>query len=394
MKASRPYHETLLHWIWENRYVSNPSLQATNGKNITVHHPGSLNASDGPDFLNAKITIGNLAFHGDVEIHWSPKDWFNHGHHTDKNYNRVILHVIFDADNKTAAARTDGSTIPTLCLKSFLKQPLQKFFEKFQQPSTLPCAGTISFISPKVFENQLEKAHKEYFEQKVNDLLEFYAPDLTVSKAWQKLVIIALFSGLGITHNREPMQKLARLLLQHDTNLKNKEELIRFALKKAGIDPPDSKNSCGWKCKGSRPNNHPQHRIAQACELLWFIKNRPFSEWLRTDINTSYERCTNSIKSKPGLGQARSKVLYGTVWLPAMYILGDLLGHKKHTAAAYNEWLNHRIQLPASIIKPFKEANIPPHSYRQKLGAVHQLRTYCRPHNCGQCKVFKDVISS
>jgi len=388
------YNETLLHWIWGNRHLANRRLETNKNKPVIIHHPGNLNATDGPDFINAEVSIGTLRFHGDVEIHWSAQDWFRHAHHTDKNYNRVILHVVFNDEVQSAATRPDQTAIPTLFMKPFLRKPLQIFFEQFQQPDELPCSGNLSFISSRAFEQQIAKAHKEYFEQKVNDLLQFYDPDLPLSEAWQKLLIIALFSGLGIMHNREPMQQLARQLLQKYPAIPSKNELISTGLETAGIEPSNKQAPFCWKHKGSRPNNHPKVRIQQACELLWVVKNMPFTAWLRTGVHQSFEACSRQLQSQPGIGTARRGVLLGTVWIPTLYILGDLLKKQSLTSAAYDAWLHHRTTLPASVTGLFEKAGIPASAFRQKLGTVHQLRTYCRPHRCGQCKVFKELISS
>lgn len=395
MASHTKYNEALLHWIWQNRHMKSMCTSAA-GKAVAILDPGRLNPSDGPDFTNAQIAIGNLTFHGDVEIHWSARDWSNHGHQTDINYNRVIMHVVFDetAGTPCSVYRPDGTSIPTLCLRPFLSKPLQLFFEKFKQSAALPCSGNLSYISPQAFEQQIANAHKQYFEQKVNDLLHFYDPNLPVSKAWQKLITIALFNGLGIAHNRTPMQQLGETLFDECPHVSSKSELISLGLKKAGIKPAKPNATYRWKHKGSRPNNHPQHRIMQGCELLWIIQNSPFKEWLRTNIDQSFNQCLQAVESKRGIGKTRAGILFGMVWLPGMYILGDLLCSKELTSSAYKAWANHRTALPTSITKPFREAGIPPSFFRQKLGAVHQLRAYCRPHNCQDCKVFKNVISS
>ncbi|MBN2732903.1 MAG: DUF2851 family protein [Balneolaceae bacterium] len=388
------YNERLLHWVWENRHFENRRLFTTNNKEIVIYDPGTNNASDGPDFLNARIAIGFLTFYGDIEIHWSPRDWIHHRHHTDQNYNRVILHVVYEDKTHADVYRPDQTAIPTLSIKQHLALPLQKFFAQYQQQNTLPCAGNLSFISHEAFEQQIKKAHKEYFEQKVNDLLQFYDPSLPLSKAWKKLLIIALFDGLGIAHNREPMKKLGAQLFSESAAIPAKQELTVRALRMAGIDPQNKADGFYWKRKGSRPNNHPKHRIAQGCELLWTIKNIPFPEWLRTDIRQSFTWCRQQLEYQPGLGEARASVLWGTVWLPAFYILGDLLANERYTNAAYNAWLNYRTNIPGSVTRLFRQADIPPSTYQQKLGAVHQWRAYCQPGRCEECKVFKDVISS
>jgi hypothetical protein len=394
MKSSHPYGESLLHWLWKNRFLQNQEITTAKEKEVQIHHPGYANGSDGPDFLNARITIGSLKWHGDVEIHWNRKDWQRHKHHTDANYNRVVLHVVFDDDESIEARRLDDTVMPTLCMKAWLPKPLRYFLDRYRQPESLPCAGSLSSIAEASLKEQFERAHTEYFEQKVDDLLVFYDPALPMSQAWQHLLIIAFFDGLGINNNREPMQRLARQLLSREKAPASEKALTATALKVAGIEPEISVPELNWKRKGSRPVNHPGNRIPQACKVLWFIKNKPFKWWLRTDSKESYSELLQHIDTDPGLGRHRSGILFGTVWLPSFYLLGEFTARRSRSLEAKNRWLKHRTRLPQSIIKPFKQAGMPAPVFEQMLGTVHQYRAYCSRLDCRRCGVFQSIISS
>src|SRR5699024_1701992 len=204
MSKTRLYDEKLLHWIWEHQPFGNTPLHTTNGDTVAIIEPGRSNQSDGPDFTGARIRIGKLVWHGDIEIHWSAKDWHRHAHHQNTNFDQVILHVVYDDKEPHNAKRTDHSLLPTLCLKPYLQKPLAHFFEQLATPSKLPCAHNIAGISDTAFEKQIKEAHADYLEQKTNDLLQYYNPNLPLSKAWKQMVIIAFFDGLGIVHNRQP----------------------------------------------------------------------------------------------------------------------------------------------------------------------------------------------
>lgn len=393
MAKTVPYNERLLHWIWEKRQLAT-SLLTADGRPVSIYNPGFINETDGPDFVNARIGIGKLTFYGDVEIHWSAGDWNAHGHDNDANYNRVILHAVFNEKNISAVSRADQTRVPTLCIKPFLRRSLQEFAEQYLLPKTLPCAGHIESVPRRSIETQFAKARKEYFEVKVDNLLQFYDPDRTISTAWQKLCIIGVFDALGISHNREPMKQLAAKLYSIAGNTKTPEELTQKAFTIAGIDPETGDGSDAWNRKGSRPHNHPRHRIAQGCELLRIIKKTPVLHWLRTDIRDSFNYCRQQMHYKPGLGSHRADVIFATVWLPSIYILADLLGKKTFTKMAYDTWINHKLKLPASITRTFEHAGMPAAVYRENPGAVFQQKAYCRPRSCQHCKVFKSIISS
>jgi hypothetical protein len=394
MAKTPPYHEHLLHWLWQRRYLQNEDLVTTDGAKVQIYHPGYPNRSDGPDFLNARIKMDALQWHGDVEIHWQPDDWFNHEHHTNPAFNRVILHVVFDDSKSVKARRQDDTTIAALCMKPFLKKPLQYFFQQYQRSGQLPCSGSLASIPENVITKQFNEAHRAYFEQKVDDLLQFYDSSLPPSEAWKRTLIIALFDGLGISHNREPMQKLAKKLLEEDLNDYSTNDLQKFALAAAGIQPENPKSSFQWNYKGSRPANHPENRIRQGCYMVKFISNKPFKWWLQTAIKDSFSKMMNEIDTSPKIGKHQADVLLGAIWIPACYLLGELTGANRIMSAAANVWSSHRTKLPHSIVKYFIQSEMQPAAYQKKLGAVHQYRAYCKPRQCQQCRIFQHLISS
>ena len=101
--------EDVLQHVWANLNFNQSSLQTEDGLDVEILFPGEINHLDGPDFFNAKIRIGNLVHFGSVEIHWHSKEWYTHGHHIDKNYNSVILHVVAEDTEVAQVTNTLGS---------------------------------------------------------------------------------------------------------------------------------------------------------------------------------------------------------------------------------------------------------------------------------------------
>lgn len=398
MRNTKPtYQEGLLHWIWKSLNLDLSGLYTDEGLPLTIFDTGILNHSDGPDFLNACIKIGDVKWFGDVEIHWNERDWMLHRHHKNPVFNRVVLHVVYNdsgVKERPVVVRQDQTPIHTLRLKPFLTKPLQSFLERFNQPGTLPCAGHISFISQNAFIQQLGKAQKQYFEQKVDDLLQWYDSALPPSRAWVAMLSLALFDGLGIAYNREPMQKLCKQLLTCLSDNLSRSGLICLAEKASEINSPSPSCTYSWKHKSCRPSNHPAVRIKQAAECLWFIHRLPFEHWLKQDSLQLWKQLLNQVHTQPGIGSERASILFGTVWLPAFFILGNLFGSTHISATAYDNWLNHRVKLPRSLLRAFQSLDIPADTYQNNLGAVYQLRSYCTPRKCEGCEVFKTIISS
>lgn len=394
MAKPASFHEHLLHWLWQNRHLRNENLFTSRGEKVVIHHPGYHNKTDGPDFTHARITIGNLKWLGDVEIHWHSGDWFKHRHQNDPNYNQVILHVVFNPADAAEVQRQDRTKVPTLCIQPRLTEPLQYFFQQYQQPDILPCTGNLAGISKKIIQEQFDEAHRLYFEQKVNDFLQFYDASLPISQAWKQALVIALFDGLGISHNRKPMKKLARQLLKEDITSDQIENYVNYALRIAGLQPAEPQPGFSWAKKGSRPANHPKNRIKQGCYLMYFILRKEFSWWLRTEIRETFSQMIRQVDTSPKIGKQQANVLLGVVWFPAFYLLGKLTGTKRLTSDAANQWAAHHSNLPKSISRIFLQTGMPAAVFQNKLGAVHQYRAFCEPKQCQQCGIFRQIISS
>lgn len=394
MLSSRPpYHEKLLHWIWESRNFQQQQLTSSEGKEVAIHQTGRANKSDGPDFLNAEITVGKLRWYGDVEIHWKSGHWQVHGHQEDPGFQKVILHVAYQNSGRTIR-RSDGSRVPTLVLGPYMEKPLQSFLEQYLQKTRLPCSGHFPFISEEAFSRQLERAHKEYFEQKINDILQYYDPVLLPSEAWLKMLTIALFDGLGISHNRRPMRRLAKQLFSTADRYSSAATLGAAALEISGIDSVDKNSPYGWKHRGTRPPNHPRPRIRQAAHCLWHLKTYPFKSWRRTAPKESWNQLINAVSPPPSIGRERANILFGTVFLPSLYLLGNLISCALLKAKSRALWESHRLSLPSSLLRPLEQTELSPSLYNRKLGTIYQLRNYCKARKCQDCKVFKRAISS
>ena len=91
------YHtlsERHLHVLWfEQKGLHH--LKTEQGNLIRVISPGIWNTGAGPDFLKAELEIEGRRYRGDIEIHVVSEGWFQHGHHEDKRYNDVILHLTY-----------------------------------------------------------------------------------------------------------------------------------------------------------------------------------------------------------------------------------------------------------------------------------------------------------
>ena len=109
--------EDLLTYLWKTQKFNRSSLKTTNVDAVVIVKPGQENAHAGPDFFNAHIQIGKTLWVGNVELHVQSSDWFRHNHQTDKNYDNVVFHVVWN--NDFPVFDVSQQPIPTLSLKDY-----------------------------------------------------------------------------------------------------------------------------------------------------------------------------------------------------------------------------------------------------------------------------------
>tara|TARA_R100000908_G_scaffold64783_1_gene49971 strand:+ start:29084 stop:30253 length:1170 start_codon:yes stop_codon:yes gene_type:complete len=382
------HSEAFLQWIWQNVLFDINSLRTTDGKKLRVIDPGTQNATDGPDFNHAAIEIEGITWHGDVELHIENSGWKSHRHHLDANYNTVVLHVVTNTPEKTVRTK-NGHRPHTLNILPHLSPQIHRFLNSFETSGSLNCASGLNFISEEAFYKQLAKAHLEYFDQKGNDFLQFYDPELLPSDAWKQALIISLWDGLGISHNREAMQIIAKSWM-HEFRKKGSALTVSETLKLSGLRNNSDKDP-GWNFKAVRPANHPKKRITEAVAVSNAILKLPFNTFLNPISVSLWDQLLQEAEIK---NTGRYKILFGTVFLPALYMLGNLFAHKKLSESAFSSWKDLNTPVPKSILHSFKSLSLKNQSYQRKLGAVHQLKAYCKPGRCSECFVLKKAIQS
>lgn len=388
-----PYDESLLQWIWQHLEFATQSLKTACGRPVQIIHPGNLNNGAGPDFSDAVICIEGVECHGDAELHIFPGGWVQHNHEQSELFNRVILHIVYDYDselNPGKVKRPDGTSPPLLVLKPYLQKSLQTLFEQRRKPS-LPCGGNLTFINQAAFEEQIEKAHHDYFEYKVDFLLHRYPASLPVSEAWLYMFTAGLFHTLGIPVNRKPMEYLHTLL--HEEPIVE-EDIKRYINAVSGrAFSRQTAKIANWKHSGMRPASRPEMRVSQAAALLYSVKNLPFRNYLSRDLD-AWNKVIKAVPPSSLPGRQMLTILKQTVYFPASFLLGDLLHSHSLKKNAYVAWRNIRGGVPGEVTAPFEHSGFEMNNRTRKPGLAHQLKRYCRAGNCHRCEVFKKAISS
>ena len=148
-------NERLLQFIWQFQYFNHHELQSESGEELQIILPGRFNTNQGPDFLEAKIKIGEALWVGNIEIHVQASDWEKHAHEQDKNYNNVILHVVWENDRHLSQRN-----IPLLVLHHRISKLLLKKYEEWMISSSfVACEKNVSQSNELVWVRPTQRNH-------------------------------------------------------------------------------------------------------------------------------------------------------------------------------------------------------------------------------------------
>ena len=281
--------EDFLHYVWQHQLFSNLKLISTDGQEVVVSSVGTPNEQSGPDFFNAKITIADVLWAGNVEIHVKSSDWYLHEHEKDENYDSVILHVIWEDD--VAIYDVNNQQISTLVLKDIVPQHIIENYNQLmlKKKRWIPCENVISDVDNFVLSNWKSQLYFERLEQKtmlVNDLL------LKSNNDYEAVLFSLLMKNFGLKTNGDAFLKLASLI---DFSILRKERYDALKLNallygQAGFLKNHIEDAYFLKLKSEykylkykyqlkevngvcfqffkmRPNNFPTVRIAQIVAL-------------------------------------------------------------------------------------------------------------------------------
>ena len=201
--------EELLHFIWKYRRYSLDPLYLTNNSLIKVLKVGQLNNDSGPDFINSKIILNGLIWVGSVEIHIKSSDWEKHNHKTDKNYNGVILHVVWQND-KTIYNQL-GEELPTLVLSDYVEKGfIDKTYSLLNNEKFIPCEKLISDVDSFIILKFLERIFIERLEYKSNQLALLLKKKIN---SWEEVFYQLICKSFGLKVNAMPMLHLSSAIL-------------------------------------------------------------------------------------------------------------------------------------------------------------------------------------
>ncbi|MEM9983788.1 MAG: DUF2851 family protein [Bacteroidota bacterium] len=418
-----PFKEDALQAVWQRMAFDWQKLYTNQGQALKIFSPGILNRGQGPDFDQAHLQIGPVAWHGKVEIHLSSRDWYRHRHHCDPGYDGVILHVVFRSEG-IPIKRHDGTLIPEISLEGRMELP--KLATSHRDFSPLPCAPFTADISDELKLEWVEALAYERMLNKVKDLEERLAAS---HGNWSQVFWEMLLRSLGGPVNGESLERLAqevRAKTIHpylDRPLLAEAMLLGVAglLDAAAKDDYQAQLAVQWEFLKQkhrlsvlslpihylrmRPAAFPEVRMSQGLQLL-----RTYPDWLAlldpdgwSDFLSREIPCSPYWELHTKLGQPRQlrKKHLGVnqkyiLLINLLVPLGYLYAHA-HQALDVYDWISHCLEaIPAEknrIVRRYTDLGFPLHNALHSQGLLQLHKAYCAPGKCLSCRIGQEALN-
>ena len=419
--------EDLLHYIWKFRLYQK-ELKTTTGQLIEVIDVGLSNTNEGPDFFNAKIKIGEEVWAGNVEIHRSSDEWVKHKHHTNKNYNSVILHIVEKANCEVFNEL--GQPIAQ-CEITYPQHIKENYSFLIHSNTDIPCCNYIGSMSDFHLNSWMNTLLIERLERKANNIQSLLD---RFNNSWEDAFYVLLSRNFGFGLNSDSFERLAlslplNYIRKQGDNLIQIEALLfgqsgmldnqevkddYFALLRKEYDFLRNKydlkplESYIFKSLRTRPTAFPQIRIAQLAALLHsshglFSKITTCEDVGRIRLmfhvnaseywQTHYAFGVTSDRKSKYLGDASLDIILINTVAPILFIYGKSIGSDVHCERAL-KFLEIIKPERNMITKRFEKLKIPLNNAADSQAIIQMKREYCEPRKCLFCRIGHQMLTS
>lgn len=415
--------EDFLYYIWENRLLKG-DLTTTEGDAVAIQAPGYRNTDSGPDFLEARIKIGEDLWAGHVEMHLKTSDWFRHKHQLDKAYDNVILHVVYENDQGTSA-------IPVLELKGRFDETLYIQYQQFiMRQGWIPCEKSLNSVQKFTMLSWLDSLMVERLEEKTALIEKLLAAN---TNDWEDTFYRLLLRYFGMKVNNEAFEYLSnilpfKVLLKHADNLTQVEAMLfgcagflerdftdtypcllkrEYSVMKAKFNLL-TMSETRWKFMRMRPGNFPTVRLAQlaqiihrngcvfskilsaknASEVKALLRVEPSEYWA-----THYRFDRSSPKNTKSLGEGTADILIINAVAPLLFCYGQ----KRYDDTVCERATDFLEQTPAednAITRHYAQCGWQAMNAMHSQAMIQLHNNYCKCKRCLECRVGNVLMRS
>ena len=419
--------EDFLQLIWQNQYLLRNKDWLIDSDLLAVHKPGFLNRDSGPDFLQAKLQIGDLEWIGSVEIHVRSSEWNQHKHQHDPAYQSVILHVVWEKD--VEIFRADKTKVPTLELKNLVPLEVILRYRQLMDDAKpwIPCDPFLDQIDPFLWISMQERVLVERLQRKALVILDRFEAN---GKDWIETFYQTLAWSLGLKLNADSMLRLAEglpskilanvgyrfeavlpLLLgvggfldetSSDPIYTNQQSEFQFYNQKYRLSP----SPILWQKFRLRPTSFPQIRIILFARM---VAKLPFWYHQLTEVESSKTFFEGDILAEtpvwiddlitelhlPKGGLHLSSFIKNglviNVFAPFLTAISLHQNNQEMIERALN-WLSELKPESNTILKNWENRKITCQSAAQSQALLELFTQYCAKKNCMSCAVGNRIL--
>jgi len=291
----RPMSELDLQSLWFAGAFGGEFV-STDGKAVKITDFGTWNSGAGPDFTGCAIVVGDETRRGDIELDPDVRDWERHKHAMNADYNRVVLHLFFDAPQERFFTRTSRHhEVTQVKLATSMLAEDAKPNRGLAAARLGRCATPLREMDATRVHSMLESAAQYRLELKSKRLHRCVS-----AHGREEAIYQALARTLGYRNNpqpftlisqRLPLKKLLKLdaakreallfgvsgflesLRVEDTEPKTRVYLRQlwshwWKVRNDCLRWLDERQVPRWKLAATRPGNHPQRRLGALAAML------------------------------------------------------------------------------------------------------------------------------
>lgn len=416
--------ERLLHFIWQFGYFNRSELATITGEAVQILSAGQYNTNQGPDFLDAKIKIQRTTWAGHVELHVKSSDWRKHKHEGDRNYDNVILHVVWEHDE-------EFDKIPVLELKGRVsKILLQRYEDMMNDASFIPCEKIISTVSDINWRSWKDRLLAERLTRKAKAVELMLVQN---NYHWEEAFWWLLARNFGGTINAGAFEEIARgialkLLARHKAQVQQLEAILfgqaglleeelaeddyykllqreyRFLKNKYGLEPIRQP----VHFLRMRPGNFPTIRLAQLAVLIQHsahlfskVKDKAQLKDIKSLLDVTandywhyhYRFGEASGFKKKNLGAVMTDSIEINTIAPVVFAYGEYQKENKYKDKAL-QWLEETAAESNNITKGYEKLGVENKNAFDSQALIELKNEYCNKKRCLECGVGNAILKT
>lgn len=421
-------NEDFLHYVWKYKVFSKVHFKTTNQDDLIIIKPGLHNTNAGPDFLNAHLKIENQIWIGNVEIHLKSSDWYAHHHEVDKNYDAVLLHVVWEDD--VTIFMKNNKPLPTMVLKEFVSARVLANYQRlfFKSESWIPCQYSINTVDDFTLSNWKERLYFERLENKSKVIESLLKEE---NNNFEAVLFQLLVKNFGLKVNgdsflslsqsvdytvfksvRSNENNLAALLFGQAGFLEEDLEEVYYQMlqkeymylkHKYNLQPIANNQFSFFRM---RPNNFPTIRLAQLVSLFHKYQSlfsqlialktvKEFYDFfsLETHIfwKTHYSFTSTSKPAFKKITNSFVDLLIINTIIPLKFLYQKANGETGDTS--FLTILKKIKPEKNNIISKFSELNIAAINALETQSLLELKTNYCAPKRCLECAIGRVILN-